>query len=127
MKISKLYIYGNRTACSYCRALVATLKDAKFVAWLNTNNISIVDCDKVEFPAAYSANMKVVGYKGGQWPQIFIVSDTKKNLGSFIARKFTATSLIKKIESYCADCSEDTTPDTPPVVVNKCPWCGHIL
>lgn len=133
-----LVTYGSRTECGYTRRLDSLLADAKVKGWIASNAVAIVDCDKVQQAQNYAAYRSKVGYTGGKWPQVFVVADDGTVMGSFVARGYNASSLIAKLDSLCATCSEDppTVPTEPavPVVppaaaVSKfnCPKCKAVL
>ena len=125
MKISDLYVFGNRATCSYCRALAVQLKAAAFTKYVKENGIAVIDCDKTDKAVAgnYAKYGKAVGYKGGKWPQIFVTSDTGKVLGSFVARGMTAAKVVAEIKALCAECCEGPECEDAPATYKTCPTC----
>lgn len=131
-----LVCYGSRTTCSYTRKLELMMATPPVAEWMSDRKITIVDCDKVQQPANYAAYRSLVKYLGGQWPQVFVVSDGGKVLGSFVARGYTPASFTAKLESLCGACSDDAGTVTPPAVTPpaapvtskfNCPKCKQTL
>ena len=137
MKIAKLYVFGNRKTCSFCRKLsnprpakgqtTGIFETAVFKAWVASHGVEVIDCDKTDATAGVKGNYakyyKAVGYKGGSWPQIFVFGDAGEKLGDFLARGFTTVTLLAKFDELCPGCCDGPGCDDTPVKMKQCPTC----
>ena len=128
----KVVAFGDEVTCSKTRKFVPVRDGAEFRNWLSSSGTQFIYVDRSHTPNEYVEwRARVNGIAKIDYPSVCVIEPTSGIiLGKFSASNYTtASKLIAKINSYCANCNNPVTPGGVCPTCNgkkraSCPNCG---